>query len=143
MTYQRPRTGIIATLDGRDYPATHPTDTGHVTLFAATDPADPRFTPTPTGWQAVFPLTALDRLDEVTTRADHQGHECLVVAISPTGSAGLYYLGPDKSRAAADGFVQLDPGTWAKNTPLTTLTRFREHHADLLFPHWITLPTHP
>ncbi|GAA3022694.1 hypothetical protein [Actinokineospora globicatena] len=136
MTYQRPRTGIIALLDGREYPATSP-ERGEVTLTALVDPVDPRFTQTPTGWQAVVALDSLDRLDEVTTRADHLGHECLVVGISPEGSAGLYYVGPDKSKASTDGFVQIDPGTWAKNTPIATLTNFREHHTDLLFATWL------
>ncbi|GAA3007355.1 hypothetical protein [Actinokineospora diospyrosa] len=137
MTYQRPRTGIIATLDGREYPATL-ADQGQVTLLSTTDPADPRFTHTPSGWHSTIPAAALERLDEVSTRADHLGHECLVVGISAQGSAGLYYLGPDKSKAAADGFVQIDPGTWAKNAPITELTNYREHHADLLFTTWLT-----
>ncbi|SES28804.1 hypothetical protein [Actinokineospora terrae] len=135
MTYQRPRTGIIAVLDGREYPAS--VEGGQVTLTSPGDPVDPRFTRTAGGWEFVVTLDVLERLDEVTTRAEHLGHDCLVVGISPEGSAGLYYLGPDKTRAAADGFVQIDPGTWAKNTQVGDLTNFREHHADLLFPIWL------
>ncbi|GLZ37491.1 hypothetical protein [Actinokineospora sp. NBRC 105648] len=135
MTYQRPRNATVALVDGREFEATRSGDV--VTLHAVTDPHDPRFTGTPTGWEAQVALTDCERLDEVTTRADHLGHECLVVGIAADGSTGLYYLGPDKTKAAADGFVQIDPGTWAKNVPVHELTRLREHHADLLFPEWI------
>ncbi|WP_018686725.1 hypothetical protein [Actinokineospora enzanensis] len=137
MSYQRPRNGVVAVLDGREFFATHP-EGGQVVLSCAVDPGDPRFSQVVGGWQAVLPVAALERLDEVTTRVDHAGHECLVVGITAEGSVGLYYLGPDKAKAAADGFVQIDPGTWAKNAPIHEVTRMREHHADLLFAEWAT-----
>ncbi|PPK67979.1 hypothetical protein V5P93_007325 [Actinokineospora auranticolor] len=135
MTHQRPRTGLYALLDGREYAAGQP-ENGQVALHSAVDPQDTRFKAGSSGWRAVVPVDACERLDEVTTRANHLGHECLVVGITPEGSVGLYYVGPDKTRATADGFVQIDPGTWAKNVPIHEITRFREHHVDLLFPEW-------
>ncbi|MGQ0838433.1 hypothetical protein [Actinokineospora sp.] len=88
-------------------------------------------------WRAEVSIVDCERLDEVTTRADYLGHECHVVGIAEDGSTGLYYLGPEKSKAAADGFVQIDPGTWAKNVSVRELSRLREHHADLLFADWV------
>ncbi len=137
MNYQRPRNGIVALVGGREFAVeSHPAG-GVVALLSDTDLGDDRFVLGATGWRAEVPVAECERLDEVTTRAEHRGHECLVVGIDATGSTGLYYLGPDKTRAAADGFVQIDPGTWAKNVSIHDVVRLREHHADLLFADWV------
>lgn len=119
MTY--PRTGVFAVVDGREHAVESYPERGVVPL------SDGR----------VVPLSECERLAEVTTRADYRGHECQVVGLAPDGSVGLYYLGPDKARAAADGFSQIDPGTWAKNVDVHEVERWREHHADLLFDEWV------
>lgn len=120
MTFQRPRTGVFVLVDGQEREAESFPANGFVTLRGG----------------GSVPVAECARVDEVTTRADYRGHECQVVGISDEGSVGLFYLGPDKAKAAADGFVQVDPGTWAKNVNVHELSRFREHHADLLFSEW-------
>ena len=35
-----------------------------------------------------------------------------------------------------DGFVQIDPGTWAKTVNVYNLDSVHEHHADLLYERW-------
>jgi hypothetical protein len=134
MTVQRPRDGVFALLDGREYRAEAAPENGVVTLVSET-PADPAlFQQDQDGrWRAQVPVTSCDRLDEVTTWALYQGHECQVVAIEKDGSAGLYYLGPDKSKAARDGFVQTDPGVWARTVNVYELAQIWEQHRDLLF----------
>jgi hypothetical protein len=87
-------------------------------------------------WTARVSLDQCLRLANVTTRAEYQGARCQVVSIAPNGDVGLYYLGDDKSDAKAKGFVQVDPGTWAKTVNIYDLYSFHEHHADLLYERW-------
>ena len=73
------------------------------------------------------------RIAEVTSVADHLGHECQVVSIGEDGSVGLFYLGAEKSAVLRDGFVQVDAGTWAKTVGVHELREYRERHRDLRF----------
>lgn len=134
MTVERPRAGILAMIDGREYRAESYPENGTVTLIGD-DTADPGlFRPGPDGVRrATVPLARCDRLDEVTSRAEYRGHECQVLAIDAHGSVGLQYLGPDKSRAADDGFVQTEPGVWSRTVGVHDLHSYWEHHTDLLF----------
>jgi hypothetical protein len=134
MTGQRPRDGVFALVDGREYRAESAPEGGVVTLVSD-GPADPAlFRQDQDGrWRAQVPVDRCDRVDEVTTWALYQGHDCQVVAIEKDGSVGLYYLGPDKAKAARDGFVQTDPGIWARTVNVYELARVWEHHRDLLF----------
>lgn len=139
MSYQRPRSGVLATVNGRDYQADSYPREGAVTLFSpeAENP-DPRlFGPRNGMWVALVPLAQCDRLAEVTTVADYRGHACQVVSIAEDGTTGLYYLGGDMAAMPRDGFVQIDPGTWAKTVHVTELARYREVHRDLLFDAWV------
>lgn len=78
------------------------------------------------------------RHTEVTTRAEYLGYPCEIVAISPSGSVGLYYLGTDESRAEADGFELTADLRWAKTVHIYDLARYQEHHRDLDFEAWRT-----
>jgi hypothetical protein len=120
MSYPRPRAGIYATVNGVEYQADSYPESGQVVLLSG----------------ATVPTGQCDRLVEITTRADHQGLTCQVVDIAPDGAVGLYYLGEEKATAAERGFVQVNPGTWAKTVTIQELDRYREHHADLLFEDW-------
>ncbi|WP_436492907.1 hypothetical protein [Actinokineospora sp. HUAS TT18] len=120
MTYPRPRTGVYATVAGQELEAVSYPENGVVTLRGG----------------RVVPLSECDRVDEVTTLVNYRGHECQVIGIGDDGTVGLYYVGPHKADAAADGFVQIDPGTWAKNVEIGEVSRYRERHTDLLFPAW-------
>jgi hypothetical protein len=141
MTFSRPRSGIFAVVGGREYAAESYPDNDVVVLVGeAPDNPDPQLfeRDEPRGrWRAEVLTDDCERLDEVTTRARHRGHECQVVAIEPDGSTGLYYLGPDKSKAARDGFVQIESGLWAKTVNIYELDDFGEHHVDLLYERWL------
>lgn len=133
---QRPRAGLFATVGGREYRAEALPDRGVVTLVsdAAANPDPELFEADPGGrWRAEVLVEQCERLDEVTTHGLYRGHECQVVAIEPDGATGLYYLGPDKSRAARDGFVQTEPGVWARTVDVFDVARLWERHTDLLF----------
>jgi hypothetical protein len=133
-SFQRPRAGIYATVDGREYLAESYPENGVVTLVGDNTSDPTLFQPSPDGrWRASVAVDRCDRLDEVTTRATYQGHECQVLAMAVDGSVGLHYLGPDKSKAARDGFVQTEPGVWARTVNVFELHDLWEHHADLLF----------
>jgi hypothetical protein len=140
MSHPRPRSGIFATVNGFEYEADSYPENGRVTLFsrAAENPDAALFQrdATTDAWLATIETSRCDRLVEVTTRADYRGLLCQVVDIAPDGATGLYYLGDEKARAAETGFVQIDPGTWAKTVHVHDLQSYREHHADLLFDEW-------
>ncbi|MTD59540.1 hypothetical protein [Amycolatopsis pithecellobii] len=76
------------------------------------------------------------RTVEVTTRAEYFGHPCEIAGISADGSVGLYYLGDDHDRAAADGFEPGEDARWARTVHIYDLARYQEHHADLDFEKW-------
>jgi hypothetical protein len=125
MTYTRPRSGVYATVDGVEYLCNdYPQD--DQVLLISHDPEN----------LANVHIDQCERLADVTTRADYLGHRCQVVSIAPNGDVGLYFLGDDKSAARKDGFVQVDPGTWAKTVNIYDLQNFHEHHADLLYERW-------
>jgi hypothetical protein len=140
MTYPRPRSGIFATVNGIEYEANSYPQEGQVTLFARgehnPDPALFQWNAAFNAWLATIATSRCDRLVEVTSRADYQGLICQVISIAPDGATGLYYLGDEKAKAAEAGFVQTDPGTWAKTVTVHDLHRYREHHSDLLFDQW-------
>ena len=140
MTYIRPRSGIYAVVNGVEYLCNdYPQDDRVVLISREPDNPDPnlftRDEPTQT-WVANVHLDQCERLHDVTTRADYLGHRCQVVSIAPNGEVGLYFLGDDKSAARKDGFVQIDPGTWAKTVNIYDLYTYYEHHADLLYERW-------
>jgi hypothetical protein len=140
MTYERPRSGIYATVNGAEYPCgDYPRD-DHVLAFSrARDNPDPTlFTSRDADqrWVAQVHVDRCERLAQVTTRAGYQGHECQVISIAPSGEVGVYFLGDDRSAARRDGFIQVDPGTWAKTVNIYELYSFREHHIDLLYERW-------
>ncbi|GAB2980733.1 hypothetical protein LWP59_00890 [Amycolatopsis acidiphila] len=139
MTYRRPRSGVIATVDGRDFQADSYPREGVVTLFSreAENPDPTHFAPGNGLWLATVPLARCDRLAEVTSVAEYRGHTCQVVGIDEDGTTGLYYLGDDMAAMPRDGFVQVDPGTWAKTVHIGELARYRELHRDLLFDAWV------
>ncbi|WP_236790097.1 hypothetical protein [Amycolatopsis sp. GM8] len=139
MTYQRPRSGILATVDGREYQASSYPREDAVTLFSRqTENPDPELFAEQDGqWLATVPLARCDRLAEVTTVADYRGHQCQVISIGEDGATGLYYLGDDMAAMPRDGFVQTDAGTWAKTVHIGELARYRELHRDLLFNAWV------
>jgi hypothetical protein len=139
MTYQRPRTGIYATVDGQEYEAEGLPENGVVTLVSRAAESSERFTRDEENgvWRAEVLTRECERLAEVVTHAQHKGHDCHVVSIGDDGSVGLYYDGPDKAQAEQDGFVQVDPGTWAKTVSVFELYTYTEHHRDLLFAEWV------
>lgn len=142
MTFTRPRAGVVAVVGGREHTAESYPDGGIVTLVSeAAENPDPGIFQRDerTGrWRGEVLAEDCERLDEVTTRAHYLAHECQLVAIEADGTTGLYYLGPDKSRAARDGFVQIESGVWAKTVTVHDLDEVWEHHADLLFGTWIS-----
>jgi hypothetical protein len=145
MTGQRPRSGYVAVVDRREYTAESAPDGGVVTLVSDAernpDPALFERDARSGQWRAEVLVEQCDRLDEVTTKAQYRGYECQVVAIEQDGSVGLYYLGPDKAKAARDGFVQTEPGVWARTVNVHEVARLWEHHTDLLFAATYGAPT--
>jgi hypothetical protein len=139
VTYRRPRSGVIATVNGREHQADSYPREGVVTLFSreAENPDPALFAPGNGLWLATVPVAQCERLAEVTTVADYRGHTCQVVSIDEDGTTGLYYLGADMAAMPRDGFVQIDPGTWAKTVHIGELARYRELHRDLLFDAWV------
>lgn len=136
MTGQRPRSGVFAVVGGREYVAESAPENGVLTLVsdAAENPDQALFQRGEDGrWRARVRVDQCDRVDEVTTWALYQGHDCQVVAIDEDGSVGLHYLGPDKAQAGRDGFVQTEPGVWARTVNVYEVARVWEHHRDLLF----------
>jgi hypothetical protein len=125
MTFSRPRSGVFATVNGREYAVESVSDNG-VVVLSGDELGDPQVA---TG--------DCERLDEVTTWAKYLGYECQVVAIEDDGSVGLYYLGPDKSKAIRDGFVQIEGGVLAKTVNVYDLASLWEQHTDLLFSQWL------
>lgn len=138
MTYTRPRTGLYATINGAEYQCNdYPRDDQVLLVSRASENPDPAlFARHNNVWAATVHIDQCERLDDVTTRADYLGHRCQILSIADNGDVGLYFLGDDKSAAARDGFVQVDPGTWAKTVNIYDLHSFHEHHADLLFDRW-------
>jgi hypothetical protein len=138
MTTERPRLGIFATVNGVEYRADSYPMNGRVTLFAGEDPNSDLFawSAAHNGWVATVPAGACDRLVEITSLADYQGHTCQVISIAPDGSVGLYYAGEEKAAVLRDGFVQIEAGTWAKTVDVHDLHRYRERHTDLRFDEW-------
>lgn len=147
MTGQRPRAGYFALVDRREYVAESAPEGGVVTLVSDAvenpDPALFQRDQQSGRWRAEVLVEQCDRLDEVTTRALYRGYECQVVAIEQDGSVGLYYLGPDKAKAARDGFVQTEPGVWARTVNIHEVARLWEHHTDLLFAPTYGAPATP
>jgi hypothetical protein len=139
MSFQRPRSGVVATIDGREYQANSYPHEGVVTLYSreAENPDPAVFSSHEGLWLATVPVGHCDRLAEVTTVADYRGHTCQVVSIDEDGTTGLYYLGDDMAAMPRDGFVQVDAGTWAKTAHIGELARYRELHRDLLFDSWV------
>ncbi|MTD57780.1 hypothetical protein [Amycolatopsis pithecellobii] len=139
MSYRRPRSGIIATIDGREYEANSYPREGALTLVSReTENPDPTLFVEQDGqWLGTVPVARCERLAEVTTVADHLGHTCQVISIAEDGTTGLYYLGDDMAAMPRDGFVQTDAGTWAKTVHIGELMRYRELHRDLLFDAWV------
>lgn len=139
-TYTRPRSGVYATVKGLEYQCNDYPENDRVLLVShEQDNPDPElFTRDDANrlWIAQVHVDRCERLADVTTRADYLGHRCQVVSIAPNGDVGLYFLGDDKSAARRDGFVQIDPGTWAKTVNIYDLHSFHEHHADLLYERW-------
>lgn len=140
MTYTRPRSGVYATVNGTEYLCNdHPRDDRVLLVSREPDNPDPElFTRDEARalWVAQVDVDLCERLADVTTRASYLGHRCQVLSIAPGGDVGLYFVDDDKSAAARDGFVQIDPGTWAKTVNIYDLHSFHEHHADLLFERW-------
>ncbi|MEV8444113.1 hypothetical protein AB0425_42635 [Actinosynnema sp. NPDC051121] len=140
MTYARPRSGIFATVGGREHLCNdYPADGRVVLVSREPENPDPElFTRDEARglWAAVVDVERCERLADVTTRTAYKGRECQVVSIGADGGVGLYFLGDDKSEAAEFGFVQVDQGTWAKTVDVHDLPNLYEHHADLLFDRW-------
>ena len=138
MTYTRPRSGVYATVNGTEYLCNdYPRDDQVLLVSREPENPDPNlFTRNNDLWVAQVHIDQCERLADVTTRADYLGNRCQVVSIAPNGDVGLYFLGDDKSVARKDGFVQVDPGTWAKTVNVYDLDSFHEHHADLLYERW-------
>jgi hypothetical protein len=141
MRYQRPRSGILATVGGREYPANSYPHEGTVTLYSR-EPDNPdaalfAWNDSFELWLATIPVAQCDRLAEVTTVADYRGHTCQVISIGDDGATGLYYVGDDMAAMPREGFVQIDAGTWAKTVDIYELVRYRELHRDLLFDAWV------
>jgi len=140
MTYTRPRTGVYATVNGVEYKCNdYPRDDQVLLLSREAENPDPRlFTRDEANqlWTALVPVDQCERLADVTTRADYRGNRCQVLSIAPNGDVGLYFLGDDKSVAEKDGFIQVDPGTWAKTVNIHDLRTYHEQHADLRYERW-------
>jgi hypothetical protein len=141
MSYRRPRAGTFAMIGGVEYPVESHHDYGVAVLYstALENPDPTRFTRDEENgvWRAEVFTSECERLDEVVSHAKYAGHDCRVVDIADDGSVGLYCLGPNKSKAEQDGFVQIDPGTWAKTVNIYELFTYWEYHKDLLFPEWV------
>lgn len=139
------RSGVFVTVNGHEYQAEGAPLGGVVVLFSsAPDNPDPELflrDEEHGRWRADVLTEDCERVDEVTTRAEHLGHECQVTAIEADGTVGLYYLGPDKARAGRDGFVQVETGVWAKTVNIYELGSLWEHHTDLLFADWLATRT--
>jgi hypothetical protein len=140
MTYTRPRSGVYATVNSVEYPCNDYPENDRVLLISREqeNPDPELFTRDDANqlWAADVHIDQCERLADVTTRADYLGHRCQVLSIAPNGDVGLYFLGDDKAAARRDGFVQVDPGTWAKTVNIYDLHSFHEHHADLLYERW-------
>lgn len=138
MTHPRPRTGVYATVNGAEYLCNdYPRDDQVLLVSREPENPDPSlFTRQNDLWTAQVSVDQCERLADVTSRVDYLGHRCQVVSIAPNGDTGLYFLGDDKSAAARDGFIQVDPGTWAKTVNVYDLHAYHEHHADLLYERW-------
>ncbi|SDZ40611.1 hypothetical protein SAMN05421504_11557 [Amycolatopsis xylanica] len=137
MTSQRLRSGIFATVRGREYQAEAPPQDGYIQLVRLTEenPAQDLFSwsDTHNGWVARVHTIDCARLVEIRPEADHDGLRCQVIDIDQHGMVGLYYVGPERSAAQKRGFTQIDVGTWAKTVDIHELDRFYEVHHDLLF----------
>ncbi|HEU5473268.1 MAG TPA: hypothetical protein VFV67_21700 [Actinophytocola sp.] len=136
----RPRTGIFATVDGVEYPANSYPEGGAVTLVVRAQ-ANPN--PDLFGrdtehdvWAATVPTDRCERIVEITSIANYQGHTCQVIAIDPDGSVGLHYVGTEQAAVVRHGFVQVDQGTWARTVAVHEITQYRERHTDLMFDEW-------
>ncbi|HET9138258.1 hypothetical protein [Actinophytocola sp.] len=140
MTTERPRTGIFATVDGLEYPVNSYPEGGMVQLVVrAAENPDPNLFGWDAGsgvWTATVPTDRCERIVEVTSLANYQGHPCQVIAIDPDGSVGLYYVGAEQAALVRDGFVQIDQGTWARTAAIHEISGYRERHTDLTFDQW-------
>lgn len=151
----RPRSGIFCTVGGVEYPCvSYPADS-HVTLYSETDenPDPELFQRTGNVWTAEVATADCERLVEVTSQIQYQhrnsSYLCQITAISPDGLVGLRYIEGHKSKAAELGFVQTDPGTWAKTVHINAaeewgkpaLHSYAERHDDLLYRDWATSQT--
>ncbi|SDZ40640.1 hypothetical protein SAMN05421504_11560 [Amycolatopsis xylanica] len=145
MIGQRPKTGIFVTVAGVEYAANSYPQDGKVTLYSrSTENPSPELF----GWHdalrvwlATIPTDHCDSVAEVTTYAEHKGHECQVIDIGADGSVGLFYVGEEKSKAARDGFVQTDAGNWAKTVNIYEISNYIERYKDLLFAGWAAKAT--
>jgi hypothetical protein len=140
MSYQRPRAGIYATVNGAEYLCNdYPNDDRVMLIARERDNPDPELFARDEAnqlWTAEVHVDQCERLADVTSRAQYLGHRCQVISIAPNGDVGLYFLDDDKSEARKDGFVQVDPGTWAKTVNVYDLHTYYEQHADLLYERW-------
>ncbi|MCU1685465.1 MAG: hypothetical protein JWQ81_6204 [Amycolatopsis sp.] len=138
MTIQRPRSGIFATVDGREYEASSYPHGDRITLVHRGEdpPLSELFSWNEAfgAWLAVVPVEHCETLVEITTNTTYLGMPCRIVAIDADGSVGLYYAGDEKSEAQKRGFTQIDVGTWAKTINVFDLSRYYEYRYDLLFP---------
>ncbi|WP_158888545.1 hypothetical protein [Amycolatopsis anabasis] len=134
----RPRSGILATVSGAEYPARYPVGGRIVLSVSGADNPDPAlFSQGPDSrmWTAEVPVGRCARLAEVTTRAEYRGHPCQVDEIDSDGTVSLLHLGKAE-KAAEDGFTHGADGRWTKSVPVFDLARYHEHHVDLLFDDW-------
>jgi hypothetical protein len=142
MTPVRPRIGVFATVDGREYEANDRPLDGTISLVSRGEAnPDPRlfaWNDVHQAWVGTVSVGRCERLVEVVTNAGYMGEECRIVAIDESGSVGLYHLGGDKASAERLGFVEISVGTWAKTVNIFDIDKytFAECHYDLLFEEW-------
>ncbi len=137
--FVRPRSGSFATLNRREYRAEISPETGMVSLLSTTvenpDPALFQRSERHDQWRAQVHSEQCERLDEVSTWAQHLGQICQVLAINCDGSVDLQCLWPHDAKAARAGFTQskTQPNIWEKTTDIHELRSLWENHTDLLF----------
>jgi hypothetical protein len=134
--FERPRSGVFAVVGGREYHVASDPRSGVVELLndASATPDQAIFELGQDDlWRARVRIEECERLARVRTLTVYRGHECRPVAIAPDGSVRLQYLGTDESGVMSDGFVRSGQGGWQRTADVHDLTRFWEHHVDLLF----------
>jgi hypothetical protein len=145
LTARRPRTGLFAMVTGREYRAEFASSGRRAVILVGDTERNPDpalFKPHRQSdeWRAQVRVEQCERLDEVMTMALYRGHECQVTVIEPDGSVRLHFCGPDRSKAARDGFVQTEPDVMVRMVNICDLARLWERHADLLFSAYYGTP---